>query len=119
MPRYESRCVDCGQSRLHVDASGYHPTCFACGGDTEYLWRGTVTHGIATNEAFIGGMTLENLGHDPVTVYSREEYTLAMREANVEQRIKYVPGDKHLIDWSLGMDAQTLANAKALVERTR
>lgn len=70
-----------------------------------------------TNESFIGGVTIENLGHEPVTVYSREEFKAAMKAANVEQRIHYVPGDKYLTNWAACITAQTLANAKALVER--
>ena len=71
-----------------------------------------------TNEQFIGGVTLENLGHDPVTVYSREEYKQAMLKANVEQHIKWVPGDHYLQNWGAFIDPKTMANAKALLERS-
>ena len=74
---------------------------------------------IETNESFIGGMTIENLGHDPVTVYSREEFNQAMYRAGAEQRIKYVPGDQHLTDWSKAIDPYTLANAIELVGRMK
>ena len=97
---------------------GEHPPCTACNGPTIYMWRATgASHGIVTDEAFIGGLQVENLGHDPVTVYSRQDLARRMHEAGVEQRIKYVPGDKHLTDWSKAIDPYTLAAAKALVER--
>jgi hypothetical protein len=72
---------------------------------------------IQTNEAFIGGVTIDNLGAEPVTVYSREEFKQAMARANVEQKIKYVPGDKYLTNWAAGIDAQTLDNARVLMSR--
>lgn len=81
--------------------------------------HGRARSAIQTNEAFIGGLTIENLGHDPVTVYSRDEFKAAMAAAHVEQRIHHVPGDKYLTDWSAGIDAQTLENARILVSRGR
>lgn len=72
---------------------------------------------IETNEAFIGGLTLENLGHDPVTVYSREEYKQAMLKANVDQQIKYVSGDHYLQNWGAFIDPYTMEAARALVSR--
>lgn len=72
---------------------------------------------IQTNESFIGGVTIENMSHEPVTVFSREEFKQAMLSRGLEQRIKYVPGDKHLQDWSKCIDANTLENARILIER--
>lgn len=102
-------------------------TCERCGhplaiGDFPFCKGSPAQHGpmrqaIETNEAFIGGLTLENLGPEPVTVYSREEYKLAMARAGVEQHIKWVPGDRHLQNWGAYIDPYTMAAAKALVER--
>ena len=102
-------------------------TCERCGyelqvGDYPFCkgrWsdHGPMGQAIETNESFIGGVTLENLGHDPVTVYSREEYKQAMLKANVEQHIKWVPGDHYLQNWGAFIDPKTMANAKALLER--
>ncbi len=98
-------------------------TCETCGqtiaiGSWPWCPHGE-PHGnaIQTDESFIGGQTLENLGHEPVTVYSRTEFKQAMARANVEQRIKHVPGDKVLQDFGAFIDPQTLANARALVSR--
>ena len=87
-------------------------------GDWPYCPHGTPGgNAIETNESFIGGVTIENMGHDPVTVYSREEYKAEMLKHGVEQHIKWVPGDKHLKNWGMYIDPYTLAAAKALVER--
>ena len=97
------RCPECNRE-LHV-------------GDWPYCPHGPAGHSIETNESFIGGVVLENMGHDPVTVYSREQFRDEMRARGLEQRIKYVPGDKHLTNWALAIDAQTLENARILLTR--
>lgn len=118
MPRFTVRCLKCGNEAERFLKGGDHPPCQDCLGQTDYVWRATgASHGIVTDEAFIGGLVVENLGHEPVTVYSRQELAQRMHQARVEQRIKYVPGDKYLSNWALAIDPQTLANAKALVER--
>lgn len=97
--------------------------CEHCGrtvviGEWPFCPHGTPSgNAIETNEQFIGGLTLENLGPDPVTVYSRTEFKQAMLTANVEQRIKWVPGDKHLQNWGTYIDPQTLDNARVLLTR--
>jgi hypothetical protein len=116
MPRFDSLCTACGFEEPIIVAGGTHPPCSQCGGHTEYIWRSNPAS-IQTDEAFIGGQTIENLGHEPVTVYSRTELKEAMAKAGVEQKIKYVPGDKYLTNWAMGIDAQTLANAAVLVTR--
>lgn len=100
-------------------------TCERCGqelhvGEWPFCPHGT-SLGIAieSNERFIGGITIENMGHEPVTVYSREEFKEQMTRHGVEQRIKYVPGDKHLQNWGNYIDPYTLEQARILVERGR
>lgn len=116
MPIYDTRCTACGiiepERTLPV---GVHPLC-SCGAVTEYFWVGRASARF-TNEAFIGGITIENLGHEPVVVYSREEFQRAMDKDGVEQRIKYVPGDKFLSNWAAAIDPYTLEAARALVSR--
>lgn len=120
MPRFTIRCLseDCMHESDKMLVGGDHPPCEICQASTDYVWRATgASHGIVTDESFIGGLTFENLGHEPVTVYSRQDLARRMQEAGVEQRIKYVPGDKYLTDWSKAIDPYTLAAAKALVSR--
>lgn len=117
MPLYDVRCLACGAIRDNLRLrSGEHPLCLVCASPMEYLWRQSAA--IETNERFIGGVTIENMGHEPVTVYSREEFDRAMRAHHVEQRIKWVPGDRHLTNWAAGIDAYTLEAATALVSRS-
>lgn len=118
MPRYDHRCTSCGANWEERVPSATHPTCLLCGGNTEYLWRSRgESHGIQTDESFIGGKVIENLGDQPVTVYSRQELAQAMHKAGVTQKVKWVPGDKYLTNWAMSIDPYTLASAKALVER--
>ena len=114
MPTFDSICTRCGYEETIVVVGGTHPNCARCQGPTEYVWRSYPAQ-IQTNEAFIGGLTIENLGHEPVTVYSRDELKAAMLRAGAEQQIHYVPGDHYLTDWSKAIDPQTLANAQFLL----
>lgn len=117
MPKYDLECVQCGQRQLNVYlASGQRPPC-PCGGATQTVWTG-MSHGIETDESFIGGQVIENLAHEPITVYSRTELKEQMLKHGAEQRIKWAgPGDKYLINWAAGIDPVTLENARILVSR--
>ncbi len=95
--------------------------CEKCGrelevGDFPFCPHGRSSHAIQTNESFIGGVTIENMGHEPVTVYSREEYKAQMAAHGCEQRIKHVPGDKYLKSWDVP-SAYTLECARILLSR--
>ncbi len=100
-------------------------TCASCGRELTIGQWPFCPHGIPagnaiqTDEAFIGGQTIENMGHTPVTVYSRQEFQEQMARHGVEQRIKWVPGDKHLQNFGAYIDKQTLENARILVSRGR
>lgn len=68
-----------------------------------------------------GGRTFDNLGHEPQTFYSPSEYRTYLRTHQIEEFVRHVPepgSDKspHTTNWAC-MDAQTLANAAALVSR--
>jgi len=98
-------------------AGGVHPPCAKCAGPTEYIWHSNPAS-IQTDEAFIGGQVIDNLGDTPVTVYSRTELKAAMARAGVEQRIKWAgPHDRYLTNWAAGIDQYTLDAATALVSR--
>ena len=116
MARHTHRCLACGHCEDINVRGGDHPPCTVCAGDTEYLWTGT-PHAIETDERFIGGYVVHNLGHEPVTVYSRQELAQVAEARGLVQRIRWVPGDHYLTNLAAGMDPQTLANATALVSR--
>lgn len=98
--------------------------CDRCGvvlriGEWPFCPHGTPGgNAIETDESFIGGQVIENLGPEPVTVYSRLELKQEMAKRGLEQRIKWAgPSDKYLTNWAAGIDAQTLENARCLVTR--
>lgn len=70
--------------------------CPKCGADVqvgEWPW---CPHGrprnfdIQTDEQWIGGKTFENLGHEPVTVYSRSELKREMQARGLEHAVRHV-----------------------------
>lgn len=67
------------------------PPCPACQGETErYYPIGGRTHGVLPDE-FVGGLTLENLGHEPVTVYSRSELKREMDRRGLQHMVRHTP----------------------------
>lgn len=55
-----------------------------------------------------GGLTLHNLGHEPVTVYSETERKRIMHARGLREMVRHVPGSPHTTDWS-GPAPHTLA----------
>ena len=45
---------------------------------------------IQTDEQFIGGLQVENLGHEIVTVYSRQQLKREMDARGLEPRVRHV-----------------------------
>lgn len=101
-------------------------TCPCCGheiaiGDWPFCPDHTPGTSNARQDAFIGGLTLENLGPTPVTVYSRSELRRELRARGLEECIRHVPvpgSDKspHTTNWS-APSAYALEQAKVLAER--
>jgi hypothetical protein len=58
---------------------------------------------IRTDEKYIGGMTLHNLGHKPVTVYSNAERLKVMKDRGLQECVYHVDGDKHASRFDIGM----------------
>lgn len=63
-----------------------------------------------------GGITFENLGHDPVTLYSPSELKRELKARGLEPMIRHVPGDQHTKSWAT-MDPYTLEQGRILAER--
>jgi hypothetical protein len=99
-------------------------TCPKCGGTIEIGgWPFCPDHspGASFNAQandIPGGLTLENLDHEPVTVYSRSELRREMKARGLVEFVRHVPvpgSDKspHTTSWSsVDLDA-----GKALAER--
>ncbi len=63
-----------------------------------------------------GGITFENLGHDPVTLYSPAELKREMAARGLEPMIRHRDGDPHTKSWAT-MDPYTMEAARVLAER--
>lgn len=63
-----------------------------------------------------GGITFENLGDQPVTLYSPHELKRELKARNLEPMVRHRDGDPHTRSWAT-MDAYTLENARILAER--
>jgi hypothetical protein len=119
MPRHSQHCTACEWAGDIIVGVGEHPPCPKCGGATERLWIG-LSASIAGDE-FPGGRTYENLGHDPVTVYSRSELRRELKSRGLEECVRHVPvpgSDKspNTTSWNVPCE-YTLRQAKALLER--
>ena len=91
MPRFDQRCLTCGWTGEVVTRPFEHPPCPECHGETErYYPIGATTNGVIPDE-FIGGLTLENLGHLPVTVYSRSELKRELDARGLQPMVRHKP----------------------------
>jgi len=93
-----------------------------CNDRAEQFWNGK-SPGIV-QDSIEGGMVLENLGPEPVTVYSHSEHRRLLKERGLINVVKHtaVPGtdqSPHTTNWARGADATFLDNAKTLVSRPR
>jgi len=118
MPRYDQRCVQCHWEGEIFTQPYEMPPCPDCGGSTERVWRRAAE---VRDDTFIGGLTLENLGDEPVTVYSRSELARELKARNLESFVRHtpIPGtDKspHTTSWDVPC-AYTLEQARILLER--
>lgn len=119
MPRHTQHCTVCDwQDDVQVQPYE-HPPCPQCASATERVWCG---HSASVNgDEWPGGKTFENLGNEPVTLYSKSELRRELRARGLEECVRHVPvpgSDKspHTTNWDVP-SARTLANAKALLER--
>lgn len=102
--------------------------CDTCGealrvGDWPFCPHGQTGAFAEHTDDYPGGIWIENLGPHPVKVYSNTERLRIMKANGLEEFVRHVPvpgTDKspHTTDWSRGVDAQTLENARVLVSRS-
>jgi hypothetical protein len=90
MPIHDRFCPTCGW----VKADCYQPrvkTTVLCpdGHETDIVYVGgaAAVHG---DDKYIGGLTLENLAHEPVTVYSRSEYKRELAPRGLQEFVRHV-----------------------------
>lgn len=119
MPRHTQHCTTCQWVDDIFVAAHEHPPCPVCGSVTERLWSGKSAS--VAQDSWEGGKTFENLGHDPVTVYSRSELKRELKERGLEECVRHVPvpgTDKspHTTNWDVPSE-YALRQAKILLER--
>jgi len=74
--------------------------------------------GTVIDDSIPGGQWIENLGHEPMLFYSKRAIIEEADRRGLRLRDQWAgPGDTQLTNWAAGIDAQTLANAQALVSR--
>ena len=93
--------------------------CPACGGHTSRVWQ-SGTAAIHGDDKFVGGLTLENLDHHPVTVYSRSELKREMDARGLRSMVRHVgePGSdksRYTSRW----DSTPWSNAESKAEFER
>ncbi len=89
MPMFDVICETCGWSRDDCYETSYRKTLCPDGHPTVHVLKPSRV-AIQTDEQFIGGLTLENLDHNPVTVYSRAELKREMDARGLEQKVRHV-----------------------------
>lgn len=65
-----------------------------------------------------GGQVIENLGHEPMTFYSKKAIRDEADRRGLRMKDEWAgPHDRHLTNWGAAIDPQTLENARVLVSR--
>jgi hypothetical protein len=104
MPVYDRRC-DCGWERADCyEPVNYRAVCPECGVATERVWLSPRSFAVHGDDQFIGGRTYENLGHEPVTVYSRAELKREMQARGLQEFVRHTgeqgsDKSKHTTRW--------------------
>lgn len=99
MPLYDRQCTACGAYRLDTLEPVTAPAvaCLTCGGPTERVWLPSHVPSVRA-DSIPGGLVIEHLGHEPVTVYSWSERKRLIKETGHYEAVRHVgtPGsDKH------------------------
>ena len=90
MPLFDRACTSCQWPK----DDNYEPLrqdfpCPQCGAETVHVWTGRAAH-IHGDDKYIGGITYENMDHEPVTVYSRAEEKREMDKRGLQHFTRHV-----------------------------
>jgi len=105
MPFYDRACEACGWTAIDVrEPIAATRGCPTCGAATERAYL-TGRMAAVIDDSWPGGKTFENLGHDPVTFYSKSDYRRELKARGLEEKVRHVglPGsDKspHTTRWT-------------------
>ena len=119
MPRHSQHCLACDWAADIFVAVGEHPPCPVCGSATERLWVGRSA--TVNDDSWPGGRVFENLGDQPVTLYSRSELRRELKSRGLEEMVRHMPvpgSDRspHTTNWDVPSE-HGLREAKAILER--
>ena len=116
MPFYDLTCPNRHDQHDLWLKLGERPPCPTCGEPTETLWEGKRTaHGDECDEWIYHGICNED--DSPRRYYSKSEMAREADKRGLVNVVRHVPGSPHTTDWSAGIDAQTLENARVLLTR--
>jgi len=90
MPIFDRRCTSCAWAKDDC----YEPAvlefaCPNCHAKTERVW--TASANVHGDDKYIGGLRLENMGHDEVVVYSRSEKKREMEKRGLREFVRHQP----------------------------
>lgn len=86
--KYDQHCPRCGWTAEIYAMPGEHPLCPECGGTTERIYLGGYH---VVGDEIPGGQVIENLGHEPVTVYSKSELKREAEKRGLAQFVRHAP----------------------------
>jgi hypothetical protein len=124
VPVYDWRCNTCKREWEQLVALGKANTCDPCRkagkdpADVVKLWKSRAS--TVRGDDIPGGLVVENLGHDPVTVYSHSERRRIAKERGLQEFVRHqpLPGtDKspHTTNWAT-VGPESLQKAKDMLE---
>lgn len=119
MPIFNYVCRTCDRHwEQYVSRYNDYPHCDQCGyaAEKEYVGSCHAVH----QDSIIGGMWLENLGHEPVWVESKQQLERERKGRGLVEFVRHVsvPGtDKapYTTNWA-SISKETLLNAKSMLE---
>lgn len=99
----DTRCDQCGEI-LHTGSWPYCPH--------------GVSHAAAIGDDIPGGLVIENLGHEPLTFYSKKAIVAEADRRGLRLMDTWAgPTDQHLTNWAAGMTEKQLRDAAVLLSR--
>lgn len=87
MKKYDQHCEACGWTAEIMANPGENPPCPKCGCATERIYLGG--YGMIGDE-IPGGQVIENLGHEPVTVYSKSQLKREAEMRGLAMKVRHV-----------------------------
>ncbi len=89
MPLFDSKCTACDWTSERWEKSGVCPPCPLCGAPTEHCWKPNTNRYV--QDQIPGGLVLDNLGGQPITVDSWSERKRVMKERGYHEYEGVIP----------------------------